>query len=183
MPRETGISISTEPVYVDVVDGVEIAALVISVAALLVGVFPVRSYLLERYWPYSVSFVQPSQAGLTPPEYRIQVTIRNRTDRTAYFGLGFDSLGAGPLMNIPAMNISRILTGETVTRGSFPVGPNERDGWLVYLRFESPLVRPYGIEFFTREPAITPEPEWHPRRRLYRYVLEPTGERARRFDT
>jgi hypothetical protein len=155
-----------------VTDVIEVSGLVVAVAALISAVFPIRAYLLERFRPFEVSFIEAPRRFLKPTQYRIELTIRNRTDRTTYFGLAFENLPTEP-PNFPDLSITRMVNGDVASRGSFPVGPNETDGWVIFLDFELPIDSPATLLFFSRNPEVRESPSGNSHRREYRHVLQP----------
>jgi hypothetical protein len=131
----------------------DLLGLGIAVIALLVAIFPVREYLVERYWPFKLAFRDTPRSSLRANQYRVEIVLRNRTNRTTYFGLAFEGMQP-PSENAPVPTIIRMSNGEPVNRGSFSVGPNETDGWVLFLNFDRPLSIPVTMVLFNRSPEL-----------------------------
>jgi len=154
---------------------IDIATLLIAIVALVVALFPLRSWVVSKYWPYKVNFEEMPRVGLARSQYRFYVTIQNRTNRSAYFGLGYDNIEYTPTPNYPDIDVTRFVNGERspANTGVFPVRPNEREMWIIFLGFERPLTRPAGVSFFNRVPEPPVPRPGGERRRQFRYELRP----------
>jgi hypothetical protein len=157
-----------------VADPIEFVSLGIAIVALFVGIFPVRSYLVERYWPYQVTFREGEHTGLKTTQYRLYVTARNRTSGTTYFGLGWEGLELSPSPNIPQVSITRLVNSESYHIGSFPVGPNEQETWIMFFEFDRPITSAVAVSIFNRPPDAPLPGTRKGRHRKFLYTLLPT---------
>lgn len=155
-------------------DTIALIGLVVATAALLVGMFPVRSYVLERFFPYDIRVVESNRRDLSPVQYRLWIRLRNRTSRTAHFEIGLEGAETDP-PNFPDWTLTEVVTGTSVNRADIPVGPSEFDEWSLFLVFNRPLGRPVSLVLSERKPvSLTLEGTQQPSRR-FTHVLQPLG--------
>jgi hypothetical protein len=164
---------SRSPCERSVTDLLELIGLIVALVALLIGIFPIRAYLVERYWPFKVRMTDAPRRGFTSSQYRIYVMVENRTASSVHFGLGFTNAELGPSPNYPSWTITRTLTGEVINRGDLPIGPHEREAWIVFLDFPRPLARPVTFRIFSRLPEGGVFPLGHLKPWKFEYELQP----------
>jgi hypothetical protein len=156
-----------------VIDSLEILGLIIAFVALLFAVFPIRAYLVERYWPYTVRMRDAPWRDRTRTQYRLYVFIKSRTAWTAHFGLGMNNVEQGPPPNYPSWSISRNVPAETINQGDLPVGPHEKEAWTILLTFPRPLSRPVTFVLFNRLPEGGVFPLGLVKPQKFEYELQP----------
>ena len=128
-------------------DDIEILSLLLAAIAVLLAVFPIRAYFVERLWPFSISIEDTCPEVPTPLRYGVSVRIRSRTSRTGYFAFGAyePSWNEPPDYNSPAFTFVRVPTGERQKYAILIVAPYEVGAWFIQLDFKLPVTNPFEI--------------------------------------